>query len=188
MTNPDQTSVMVHEAVGVFDNAENLQQAVDRLQEQGFDRAEISVLASEVAIKEKLGHIYQRIEEAEDDPESPRAVFVAKETLGDIEGAIIGTPLYIAAAATGAAVVATGGTLLGAILATTAAGAAGTAIGIILAKIYSDNYAEYIQNQINRGGLLLWVHLKTPDEESKAKAILEKYSARDVHVHEVPVF
>lgn len=178
----------VHEAVGVFNDADSLLAAMDDLQLNGFSRYELSVLASDNAIEEKLGHIYKRVREAEDDPSAPRTIFVPPETIGDAEGALIGTPLYLAATTSAALVVASGGTLLSAILATTAAGAVGAAIGTILASFVAKHHADYIQKQIDHGGLLLWVHLRSPDLENVAKEILKQHSAHDVHIHEIPLY
>jgi hypothetical protein len=178
----------VHEAVGIFDNSDDLQAALDRLQEHGFMRHEISVLADEKTIKEKLGHIYNRVEDAEDDPSAPRTVFIPNETIGDAEGAIIGLPLYVAALTATGIVVASGGTLLSAMIAATAAGTVGATIGAIFAGFIAKHHADYIQNQIDRGGLLLWVHLRSPDLEDKAREILTKHTAHDVHIHEIPLY
>jgi hypothetical protein len=188
MTDPAKNVEMVHEAVGVFNDADSLQAALDDLQINGFARHEISVLSSDKTIEEKLGHIYKRVEEAEDDPEAPRTIFVPIESIGDAEGALIGTPLYIAVAATAAVTVASGGTLFGTILAITAAGAVGAGIGDILASFVAKHHADYIQDQIDHGGLLLWVNLRSPDLEEKAKEILSKHSAHGVHIHEIPLY
>ena len=177
----------VHEAVGIFNDADSLQAAIDDLQMHGFARYELNVLASDEAIEKKLGHIYKRVEEAEDNPDAPRTIFVSPESLGDAEGGLIGTPLYIAATTATAITVASGGTLLSAILAATAAGAVGTAIGSILAHLLSKHHADYLKKQIEHGGILLWVHLRSPDLEQKAMEILGKHSAHDVHIHEIPV-
>lgn len=53
--------VMVHEAVGVFSNADDLQAAMDDLQSHGFMRHELSVLADQEKIKSKLGRSVRRL-------------------------------------------------------------------------------------------------------------------------------
>ena len=45
----------LREAVGVFTSADDLQEAIDELQSSGFHRAELSLLANEEAVNEKLG-------------------------------------------------------------------------------------------------------------------------------------
>ena len=45
----------LREAVGVFTSENDLQAAIDELLSSGFHRAELSLLASEEAVNEKLG-------------------------------------------------------------------------------------------------------------------------------------
>ena len=187
MKKAEQSVETVHEAVGVFNDAENLQAAIDELSEHGFMRQELSILADDKAVKAKLSHLYRFVEDAEDDPAAPRTIFVPSETIGEAQGAVISVPLYIAAMTATSIVVASGGTLLSAILAATAAGTAGAAIGSIFAGMIAKHHADFIQDQIDKGGLLLWVHLRSPDLEEPAKEILSKYAAHDVHIHEIPL-
>jgi hypothetical protein len=178
----------VHEAVGVFNDADSLHAAIDELREHGFMRQELSILAGDKAVKAKLSHIYSHVEDAEDDPAAPRTIFVPSETIGEAQGAVISLPLYIAAMTATGIVVASGGTLLSAILAATAAGTAGAAIGGIFAGMIAKHHADFIQAQIDKGGLLLWVHLRSPDLEETAKDILSRHAAHDVHIHEIPLY
>ena len=87
----------LREAVAVFESESDLQVAIDELLSRGFDRAEISLLASEHAVEQKLGHKYRKVVRLEDDPEAPRTAFVSTESLGDAEGSLIGAPLYVGA-------------------------------------------------------------------------------------------
>ena len=43
-----------------------------------------------------------------------------------------------------------------------------------------------LQEQLDRGGLLLWVRTWDKDREKRAVDILNKHSGHDVHVHGVP--
>jgi hypothetical protein len=123
------------EAVGVFDGANSLQDAIDELLSSGFDRAEISLLASEHAVEEKLEHAYKKAAELEDDPTVPRVAYVSTESIGDAEGGLIGGLMYVGAVAAAGAVVATGGTLAGVIAVAAMTGGAGGLIGSVLAKL-----------------------------------------------------
>ncbi len=178
----------VRETVGVFDDADTLQEAINDLQAHGFLWHELSILADDKTVAKKLGHIYQRVEDAEDDLNAPRKVFVPKESISLAAGVLIGAPLYLAGTIAAELVAASDGTLLQAILAVTAASVCGAAIGAILAKLVTKRYADYIQAQLEHGGLLLWVHLRSPAMQAKSKKILKKHLARDVHVHEIPVY
>jgi hypothetical protein len=56
------------EAVGVFHDRDAFQNAVEDLMSAGFDRAELSLLAGEQAVEDKLGHAHRRVQELEDEP------------------------------------------------------------------------------------------------------------------------
>jgi len=171
------------EAVGVFDDAATLEATVDDLLRSGFDRSELSLLAADSAVEEKLGHRYQRVAELEDDAAVPRAAFVSTEAIGDAEGALIGGLAYVGAVATAGAIVSSGGTLAGAIVAAAMVGGAGGLIGSLLAQLVGDHHARYLTAQLDRGGLLLWVRTRDKEHESRATSILTAHSAHDVHLH-----
>src|SRR3546814_8046811 len=78
--------------------------------------------------------------------------------------------------------VATGGTLLAVIAGAALAGSAGGLIGSVLAKRLGEHHAQYLHEQIVRGGLLLWVRTRDPTREKRAIEILRKHSADKVHV------
>jgi hypothetical protein len=134
----------VREAVGVFNRPEDLQAAIDELLSSGFDRAELSLLASEHAVEEKLGHRYERVSALADDPTIPREAYVSTEAIGGAEGGLIGGLMYVGAAAAAGAIVISGGTLATAIGATAMAGGAGGLIGSILAKWVGDHHSHYL--------------------------------------------
>ncbi len=171
------------EAVAVFKSVCDLQAAIDDLLSHGFNRAELSLLAREDTVIKELGHAYRKSSELEDDPAAPRVAYVSTETIGDAEGALIGTPLYIAALAAAAAIVVSGGSLAAAIAGATVAGGTGAAIGTVLARLVGKHHAERIEEQLMHGGLLLWVRTWDADDEQRARKILEKHSGEDVHVH-----
>src|SRR3546814_10450965 len=94
--------------------------------------------------------------------------------------------MYVGAVAGAGAIVASGGTLAAIIAATAVAGGTGGLIGSILAKWLGDHHARYLQEQIDHGGLLLWVRTWNAEDEGRAVAILKKHSSRDAHVHALP--
>ena len=81
-----QTEETRTEVVGVFDDPDTLQAAIDDLLTAGFDRSELSLLAGEEAVEQKLGHAYKKAAEVEDDITLPRAAYVSTEARGDAEG------------------------------------------------------------------------------------------------------
>ncbi|HEX5795645.1 MAG TPA: hypothetical protein VFY19_07380 [Geminicoccaceae bacterium] len=171
------------EAVAVFDNVSELDAAVEELRQAGFRRGDISLLATEHAVQKKLGHRYERVEELEDDPDAPRVTYRTPAALGEGEDILIGSLTYLPAVVAAGTVVASAGIVAAAVTGTALAGAL---IGTVLAHWLDKQHAEHLQEQLERGGLLLWV--RTPDEaaERRALEILTRHSAHDVHVHQLP--
>ena len=180
----DSGTVEIREAVGILDSEKQLQAAIDDLLSHGFNRAEISVLAPVSAVEEKLGHRFKSVAEIEDDPEAMSKAYVPVETIGDAEGAVIGSLFYVGAFA-GIVLVASGGALAAA-LAALALGGSGTAVGVALARFIKQHHADYIADQLEKGGLLLWVRTWDQKDEAKAVELLSAHSAHDVHIHALP--
>ena len=177
----------VREAVGVFDDPRNLQAALDDLEENGFMRQELSILAPEGGVDPELSGRYEPADSAADDPKAPRTVFLPEEIIGEIEGSVIGVPLYISAIVGTCLVAGSGGTLLATLAAATAAGAGGAAIGTLLAKRIAKNHAEHLQQHLDSGGMLLWAAVRDEVQEKRARRILARHTAHNNHVHEIPI-
>ena len=176
----------VREAVGVFEDAGKLQAAIDDLLTSGFDRSELSLLAAEQTVEEKLHGTYRKVTELEDRGEVPRTAYVSTETVGDVEGAMTGGLIYVGATVAAGAIVASGGTLAAAIAGAVVFGGTGGALGTILAKWFGDHHAHYLKEQLDHGGLLLWVRTVNKERERRASEILRLHSGLDVHIHELP--
>ena len=165
---------------------ESLQEAIYDLEMHGFDRAEISLLAPVSAVDEKLGRQFVSVASLEDNPEVPTIAFTSPETLGDAEGAIAGGLLYVGALAGIIPIAASGGTLAAGLIAGAIGGGVGASVGAVLAALLGQHHAEYIEDQLKRGGLLLWVRTWNKADETRAVEILSAHSAEDVHIHELP--
>lgn len=185
--NVGKNEAVVREAVAVFDSVAALEEAIDDLLRSGFDRAELSLVAGEQAVTEKLGHMYSKVEDVEDDAKIPRVAFVSKQTFGEAEGALVSGLMYVGAVAAIGAIVASGGVVAAMLTSAAMAGGAGGLVGALLASWLGEHHAEYLQKQLDRGGLLLWVRTWDSAREVKATGILKKHSAHDVHVHSLPV-
>jgi hypothetical protein len=173
------------EAVGVFADPDALESAVGDLEKSGFDRAAISVLGSDEEIKKRVGQLYRNIAEIEDDPQIPRASFVSTRVRFRSEAAAVAFPLYVAGLAGAAAVVASGGALALAIAAAIVGSATGASLGGLLASAMAERHAHRIEEQIAKGGLVLWVRVDDDDAERRACAVLENAGAHDVHIHTI---
>jgi hypothetical protein len=179
----DKQPDILREAVGVFLSADDLQAAIDELLNSGFHRAELSLLAGEDAVNEKLGGRFTNTRALEDDPAVPRSAYVSPEAIGDAQGGIVGALLYAGATFAAGAVVLSGGTIAAALVAATLVGGAGGILGALLATWLGDHHGRYLQTQIDHGGLLLWVRTRDPQAEERALNILRRHSSQDVHVH-----
>jgi hypothetical protein len=173
------------EAVALFHDVKSLQAAIDELLTSGFDQGCLSVLGNEKAIEDKLGHSYGSTRDLEDNPNVPRATWVPDESIV-AEAACIGTPAYLSAIIGSLVVFASGGTLLGGVAIAAVAGGAGATVGTALAGIVGHEHAKHLNENLNRGGLLLWVRTRDVEAEKKALDVLRRHSGQDVHLHPVP--
>lgn len=174
------TTPMV-EAVAVFHDAAKLDAAVDALKKAGFKDEALSLLASEDAVEKKLGHRYERVEEMEDSDEAPRVAYRTQADLDDSEGTIIGSLTFLPAVIAAGTVVASAGVVAAAVTGTAIAGAL---IGTVLTRWLDHRHADLLQEQLEHGGLLLWVNIPTVDERDSAVRILMAHDGTDVHVHD----
>ena len=184
---PERKPETIREAVGIFGGATDLQDAIDELLSSGFHRAELSLLASEHTVEQKLGGHYGKISLLDDAPGVPRAAYVSTEAIGDAKGGLISGLGYVGAVAAAGAVMASGGAIAAALGAAALAGGAGGLIGSVLAKLVGDRHARHLQEHIERGGLLLWVRTWKPEDEARATEILTRHSGVQVHVHGLPI-
>jgi hypothetical protein len=177
----------VREVVGVFDDQEHLQIAIDDLQADGLNRANITTLAGSRRIERELGHGYANVRDIEDDYEVPRTIYVSKRSLGVAEGVLIGIAIYIPALFV-AANMASRGASDGALASTVLlAGVMGGILGWWFAHRLDGMYRSRIREQLDHGGIVLWTSVYSPEQEARASAVLTRSSARDVHAHDRPV-
>lgn len=180
---PGATGTTVTEAVAVFHDVSALDRAVQELRDAGFKRNEISLLASEDAVAKKLGHRYERVEEMEDDPAAPRIAYRTRESVGETEDVIVGSLTYLPAVLAAGTVVASTGIVAAAVTGTAIAGAL---IGTVLARWLGEHHAEVLGEQLEHGGLLLWVRTHDKEQEETAMRILLAHAGKDVHLHQLP--
>jgi hypothetical protein len=171
----------IREAVAVFDDAEKLESAVSELQSNGIDRSELSILAHD----RPAARLPRDIQRAADDPATPRESVVSDTDLR--QGRVLGTGLAatIAAFAAAGITVATGGvaaaTIAAAVVAAGGVGAASTFSGRKLA----DDQTSFLEAQLARGGVLLWVRTRDASSERNALDVLRGLSDH-VYLHDLP--
>jgi hypothetical protein len=181
------SAATTREAVGVFHDREAFQDALDELTSSGFDRAALSLLASQETVEQKLGHAYHRVGEVEGNNSVPRAAYADDHSIAEARTGAIGGLAYIGAVAAAGVVVASGGGLAAAIAGAAIAGGGGGLLGSIASNFIGKTHADNLQAQLDKGGLLLWVATANAKEEKRALEILRKHGGQDVHVHALPV-
>ncbi|MGJ8606010.1 MAG: hypothetical protein ACSHXH_17975 [Marivita sp.] len=173
----------IPEAVGVFDTFEDLQKAFYDLRMVGIHHSDISLLADEKTLMEKLGKAYWRSSDLEDDPQAPRAHFVSEEAIGELEGAIAGGFFFVGSFIAMAAMLTPASTLAASIAAIAIGGSPAAVIGTLLARRVGKHHKDYYAHQIEHGGILLWVRVRDKEREELAVKIMQGHSGHDVHVH-----
>lgn len=82
--------IRVREVAGVFRSRRQVEEAITALLHAGFDRADIDLMASAQAVREKLGGAYVAVEELADVSDVPRKSFVAREDVTTVVAGIAG--------------------------------------------------------------------------------------------------
>lgn len=183
MNSKVQVRPSMREAVAVFEDETELLDVIEELESSGFDRSEMSVLPPLKTVEKRTGHKLLSVEDAEDDPNIPRAVPIDMASFGAAQGVLIGIPLYIGAI--GAIIDSTrdGADTTAVIVASLIGGAIGGAIGLVLAVWVRYRHARRIKEQIDHGGLLLWVRVRGRKHEERVKSVITDHIVRHFHMH-----
>jgi hypothetical protein len=176
----------VHEAVGLFDDPEKLHAAISELVRAGVDRADISLLARDEEAERALER--ESTKDLAEDPGAPRESPITDTDVR--QGRTLATSLgaVIAAFAASGVTVLTGGAAAAAIAAAVAAGGGIGFVGAALGKVAGEERARFLREQIDRGGILLWVRIKDSNAERRIQEILARHGAAAVHAHDNPAY
>jgi hypothetical protein len=178
----------VREVTGVFRSREALDAATGQLLVSGFDRLDIDVLNSVAALRERVGGAYYVApEELADVPSAPRWPFIGWDdvtVLNVTVSAIVG-----AATAMGTAywVLASGGSASHAVVSAALLGIIAGGIGFSLAAFAFRRKRQEYEELLASRGLILWVRVRSPEQEDRAQDIMRAYGGRAVRVHEVDI-
>jgi hypothetical protein len=170
----------IREAVAVFDKPEDLEETISELQSSGVDRADLSILAPPASAEPLSGSDVQ----AGPNPSPSLAAVVSDTDLR--QGRVLATGLAatIAGFAAAGVTAATGGIAAATIAAATAAGGVGVA-STLLGRRLDDEHTAFLNAQLARGGILLWVHMRDPGIEKTVLEVLRRRST-NVVVHDLP--
>ena len=156
------------EAVALFDDYDDLVGAVEELELAGFDRAQIKLMLSCKSAERRLGRPIEDIRELEDDPAVPLGGWVDRHELTEGKAALTTGLAYVGSLVAIGAVVARDGELAAIIAAAAAAGGAAGAFGLWLTRLVGRRRAREINEQLSRGGLLLWAETRNREQEQKS--------------------
>jgi hypothetical protein len=163
MTEAAKSFPIVREAVGSFPDREHFRNAVAALLVAGFDRSDLSVLAS-----------HDSLAVAEDDAGTSKGILAAGLT-DEIK--------YVAPLTVAGIIVLSGGPIAIAIAALVGAGLGGAAFTKLFDDYTTAHHSEDFAAALKSGAALLWVRCGDPDHELVATRILEEAGGRHVHVH-----
>lgn len=176
----------VREAVGIFINADSLKDAIKDLLGSGFTVAELGLLASEQVVERSLGDLYSRTNKNLDSPEAPKIAFVSSEVTGVTSNTLGGSLFFVGTSGIMGAVVASSAIFGGALLAAVGGIVGVGVVGALVATVIHQSDAEYLQQQVDEGRMLLFVRIVDPAREQQAMDILTRHSGIDVKMYEVP--
>lgn len=169
-------------AIGLFLEPEHAEEVLDALNESGFTRGEVSVLARQEVVEDVIDD-----ERGESAVESAGVGALGGTALGGLVGLIAGASALVIPGIGPALAFGTWATVLG----TTAAGAGiGAAYGGLVGALIGFGVAEeqthiYVEG-VRQGGILVLVHPEDPAELQVAEEIMTAHEGRGVDIVEEP--
>lgn len=171
------------EIVGNMPSPEALEAAVNAITSAGWDRSELSLLAQHGVL---VGDsVEQDTRTIADDPKADHQAVISEPDVRQGRTLAAGMAGVIGAFVASGATVLTGGTALAAVVGAAVVGGGAAAAVERLAGAASKSRRDHLRDQLEHGGILLWVHLRRPGDEARAREILTRHGATDVHVHPV---
>ena len=166
MTEAAKSFPIIREAVGSFPDREHFRNAVSALLAAGFDRSELSVLAS-----------HDSLAVAEDDAGTSKGILAAGLT-DEIK--------YVAPLTVAGIIVLSGGPIAIAVAALVGAGLGGAALKELFDDYTAPRHSDDFAAALHAGAALLWVRCEDSERELTATRILAEAGGSHVHVHGRP--
>jgi hypothetical protein len=176
----------IREAIGIFHNTESLHGAIDELLAAGFTTEELGLLASEQVVENNLGSLYQRTNDNPESTEAPAIAFITRDTLGDAARTHLGSMFFVGTGGLMGGLVATAAVVASPLLVAIGAVVGVGMVGAAAASFMHQSDAEYLQQQVDQGQILLFVRIDDA-RGPQAMTILKKHSGLDVKMYDVPV-
>lgn len=163
MTEAAKSFPVIREAVASFPDREHFRNAVSALLAAGFDRSDLSVLAS-----------HDSLAVADEAAGTPKEILRAGLS-DDLK--------YIAPLTVAGIIVLSGGPIAVVVAALVGAGLGGAALKELFDDYTAPRHSEDFAAALKAGAALLWVRCGDPDRELVATRALEEAGGRHVHVH-----
>lgn len=177
----------VREVIALFSDPHALEAAVQDLLTHGFDHGDLSVLAREKVVRDRLGHRLDDTVASIDRDDLPRRAWVEPESRMEGRGALASVLGYFGAVTALGLTFATGGAAAAAIGAALVGAGAGAGLGAGLGRLFDQRLAREFEHQIEQGGILLWVRVGSDTEcERRATEVLLRHGGHHVHAHDHP--
>jgi hypothetical protein len=175
----------LREVVGTFESTDALEGAISALTSAGWDRAQLSLLAPRGAV---AAHLSGRDTRAlADDARAARDAVVSDTDLRQERALFAGMAGVITAFVASGATILTGGAALAAVVGAAVAGGGAAAAVSAIGVGAGQSRAAFIDEQIARGGALLWVTVNDAAAERRAHEILLRSGAVHIHGHDAAV-
>jgi hypothetical protein len=175
----------VREVAGLFESRAGVQSTIDNLLLAGFDRADLGLMAGVDSLRHVLRKVSISIEELEGT--SSRGAPVLPREVVAVQAMIVGTVGFFAAAGAAWISIASGAGTVLAVIASAIAGCIAAALGgFVFARRFRPKDVVVLDDTL-RGGVVLWVRVRTTDQEAEARQILATHGARSVRVVETEI-
>jgi hypothetical protein len=177
-----QTAETYSEIVGLFHSPDALENAISELASAGWDRAEMSLLGAPELLEHRLDA--QATEKIGHRPDVPHSPVISKDDVRQMRTLTTGLAGVVAAFLAAGATVMSGGAALAAVIGAAAAGGGAASALEALGHNADERRERALREQLKHGGILLWVLLRQPGDEVKAREILQRNGATDIRVQE----
>ena len=176
---------LVRQAVGIFFDAKSVENAVSDLRSCGFRQTEMALLAGRFSNQVALQTLMQQFEQGRGSDEGPNTAFVAKQAQGDTKRVLRGTLMLAVGAVGGGMIIAAAAVFGGAMAAATATILAVICVFTALLIFINRPDADYLENQVQDGHLLLFVRARNAEFEKLAIEALKRNGAHNPKMYTV---
>ena len=111
--------------------------------------------------------LYARTNESADLPQAPAIAFIGRESIGETGHTLGGSLFFVGTTGVMGAVVASAAVFGGALLAAVGGIVGVGVVGALVATVIHQSDAEYLQQQVDEGHILLFVRITDTPESSK---------------------